>query len=66
MTFAIAGLTDRPAAEIDFPREGQRVNLIRHFEETYEMRVRFPRLPAVIKRTPQNESFFLMETLKIW
>ena len=65
MTFANSGLTNRPANEITFQREGQTISVVQHFQQTYQMNLRFGRLPCVIQKAGPKESFYPMELVKI-
>uniref|UniRef100_A0A914I7V1 Piwi domain-containing protein n=1 Tax=Globodera rostochiensis TaxID=31243 RepID=A0A914I7V1_GLORO len=65
MSFCASGLTDRSASDLTFMMENHEMNLVHYYEQKYNRRLRYPRLPCVIHRRGSRESFFPMEVLQI-
>ncbi|KAH7662487.1 piwi domain-containing protein, partial [Aphelenchoides avenae] len=49
-TFAINGLTDKGANEIQFELDGTPVSVFEYFRKKYDVQLRFPKLPCVVHR----------------
>jgi hypothetical protein len=66
VSFSNSGLTKESAESIYFDYNGQRISVAQYFQERYYMKIRYSRLPCVIKKNPKGDSYFPIETLKIW
>ncbi|KAL7076620.1 hypothetical protein ACQ4LE_004120 [Meloidogyne hapla] len=66
VSFSNAGLTKDPADSIYFECKGKRISVTNYFAEHYQLIIRYRRLPCVIKRSPKGDSYYPLETLKIW
>ena len=41
------GFSDRPVSQITFEKDGQRIRLVDYYQDTYNINLRYPNLPAV-------------------
>jgi len=66
LTFAVHGLTNTTANQIEFERDGEMVTVARHFRDAYNYNLRHPDLPCVIHQMPQRrQSYYPIEVVMI-
>ncbi|KAG7389010.1 Protein argonaute 10 [Phytophthora pseudosyringae] len=65
-SYRVNGLSKMSAAETFFENdEGQRMSIVQYFQKTYNLRLRYPKLPCLHVGAPQKKNYLPMEVCHI-
>ncbi|KAG3182601.1 Protein argonaute-2 [Phytophthora cactorum] len=65
-SYRVNGLTKISAQDTYFENdEGQRVSIVQYFQKTYNLRLRYPKLPCLHVGAPQKKNYLPMEVCHI-